>query len=250
MALFPNQVTTGADGLEEVTVTPSRSPFSVSDFVATVAGAGGLAKTNRFRVFIGDSDVGWWCEGAELPGRTLTTSDSRIYGAVYKTPTESQYQEVNLTFLCDINLSQKKYFDGWMDKINPIYQNGARNFDFAYRNDYVAPITIEHLSEDGTVKYSVELIDAYPTSVAHLQTNWQDDQFHKLQVTMAYEYWSTGQPSSPPNSNLQFNNSLPFAGFGSGSNAGPGIAGAGAKQQMNTLIGDGSKVLNKVSGLF
>jgi hypothetical protein len=34
----------------------------------------------------------------------------------------------------------------------------------------------------------VRLIRAYPLSVASLPCNWADDGFHKLQVTMFYEY--------------------------------------------------------------
>jgi hypothetical protein len=203
MALFPNQVTTGADGVEEVTVTSPKSPFSINDFVSTVSGMGGLAKSNRFKVLFSHPveysyTIDFFCEAAEFPGRTFQTSDSRIYGPVYRTPFDSQYPEINLTFLCNLALDQKRYFDGWMDEIHrtsggtgsmTTMSGGARAFFFEYRDNYVKDIDIQQLSEDGSVTYAVKLLRAFPIAVAPLQVNWSDDQFHKLQVTFAYDYW-------------------------------------------------------------
>lgn len=202
MPLFPefpdltNLSNLGKDGLGSTGAAPkAESAFSINGFVSRVGAAGGLAKTNRFKVLFGDSTVDFWCQQAELPGKALMTSDSRIYGAIYKTPTESQYQEVNLSFLCDLHMTQKVYFDNWMDQINRATDDtGSRYFDFGYRDDYVKDIIIQQLSErDAEVTYEVSLYNAFPTNISHLQTNWQDDHFHILNVTLAYDYWLAGE---------------------------------------------------------
>jgi hypothetical protein len=35
------------------------------------------------------------------------------------------------------------------------------------------------------------LLEAYPVSVAPLQTNWGDDAVNRLQVTLTYRYWKS-----------------------------------------------------------
>lgn len=177
--------------LEEVVVTASTgSPFSINDMVSKISQSGGLAKSNKFKVWFGDETVDWWVEQAELPGRTFETSESRIYGSIYKTPTLSTFQEIQLTFLCDVYLNQKSWFDGWMDRINPV-ENASRfrNFNFSYREHYVKDVVVQQLSDGGDVTYDITLINAWPTLVQPLQSNWSDDGYQRLQVTLAYDYW-------------------------------------------------------------
>ena len=40
------------------------------------------------------------CESAELPGKTLATADVKVYGPTFKVPYQTQYSDMNLTFLC------------------------------------------------------------------------------------------------------------------------------------------------------
>lgn len=189
--------------LEEVviTATPDIRDFNISDFISRVDGRGGLAYSNKFLAQFDVDGIDYWCESAEFPGRSFTTSDSRIYGAVYKTPYETHFPEVNLTFLCDAYLSQKVYFDTWMEQINPPttggrwYGGGNRSFDFSYRQDdngqynYLKDVRLLHYAPNGAVTYGCMLVGAYPISVAALQANWGDEGFHKLQVTLTYEFW-------------------------------------------------------------
>ena len=177
------------------------SPSSVDTFIAQVK-SDGLAKSNRFNVifsspkFIGDNNVEhrfstdtlqrmtFYCEMAEFPGRSLNTVDSRIYGATYKTPTLSTYQEVNFTLLCDRSLEQKKFFDVWMEYINP-----TKTFDFSFRDDYTSNITINQYTEHGDLTYACTLMEAFPTTTTPMTITWSDDQYQKIQVTMCYRYW-------------------------------------------------------------
>lgn len=195
------------------TKTPVANPdiFSPIGFINKVKSTG-LARSNRFRVLFTPppslmTDLGEFmpalslmCEQAEFPGRTFNASDSRIYGATFKTPHESQFAEVNFTILCDQNFTEKFVFDYWMDFINPI--SGATNtpgggWDFEYRDEYIADIKIIQYNDIGDEAYAVQLREAYPTAVAPLQASWQDDQFHKFQVTMCYRWWEKVDVAPP-----------------------------------------------------
>lgn len=182
-----------ASAEEEITVTGTNR-FSVSSFVSRISDKG-LARTNRFRVIFTSPPIGGNsedyrqislnCEAAELPGRDLTTTDSRIYGPTFKTPYMTNYNDVSFTFLCDASLVEKRVFDQWMSAINP--QN---SFDFEYRDSYVSKVLIEQLTDNEITTYSCELIEAFPIQVNAMPVNWGDDNFQRVTVTMTYRYWT------------------------------------------------------------
>ena len=179
--------------LEEVLVTPTSDRFSISSFVSRISGKG-LARTNRFRVTFTSPPIGGNsedyrqislnCEAAELPGRDLTTTDSRIYGPTFKMPYMTNYNDVSFTFLCDASLVEKRVFDDWMSIINP-----TGSFDFQYRDNYVSTVTIDQLTDNEIMTYSCELVEAFPIQVNAMPVNWGDDNFHRVTVTMTYRYW-------------------------------------------------------------
>ena len=168
--------------------------FNVSSFVSKISDRG-LARTNRFQVtFVPPSVIGFSedyrqvslsCESAELPGRDLTTTDSRIYGPTFKTPYMSNYNDISFTFICDAALVEKRVFDSWMSAINP-----TTSFDFAYRDDYVSTVLIEQLTDNEIVSYSCGLIEAFPIQVNSMPVNWGEDNFHRVTITMTYRYWT------------------------------------------------------------
>jgi hypothetical protein len=159
--------------------------------------------------------IEYWCEAAELPGRTLATLDRKTYGLTTKVPMQIQYSDITLTFICMANkvtgtrnagsvtpetgLTVKRFFDIWMQSINsipegPSEQSGNYNFDF--RNNYSVPITITHFdmfespsNGRSMPTYIVKLEDAYPISVGALGMNWGDDGILRLPVTFAYTRW-------------------------------------------------------------
>lgn len=187
-----------SDGLQVVTVEGRRENFtSISNFLAQNQ-VTGFSKSNRFLVSFNfrsgvlaqlsytDTDrlLTFKCEQAEFPGREFMTSDARIYGPMYKSPYMSSYGDVNLTLLCDSSLTQKQIMETWMSSINTPY-----SFDFNYRDSYIADVTIEQYNELNEQTFACTLREAYPVSITPLQTNWADDGYHKLQVTLTYRYW-------------------------------------------------------------
>ena len=174
--------------------------MNINEFIGHVE-KNGLAKTNKFTIFINkpfaapdngpfndgkSRDFKFSCESIEFPGRGLLTSDNRIYGTSFKTPYGNDYQEITLTLLCDRELSEKRYFDNWIEFINP-----SSSFDFQYRDDYVTDLKIMQMQDDGATTYICSLLEAYPLSVGALSANWSDDGFHRVQIRMTYRYWTS-----------------------------------------------------------
>jgi hypothetical protein len=136
-------------------------------------------------------DLTFQCESAELPGRTLATSDIQI-GAVpvYKTPYGSTYSDMTLTFICTNDMYEKKVFDDWMNYIH----SADNSFTFTYRKEYVTTINVFQYDEGSggnppSVTYGAQLIDAYPVGINQMSLAWGEDAVHRLGITFAYTYF-------------------------------------------------------------
>lgn len=156
-----------------------------------------LARQSRFNVFIplpskilpssgGDSlrSLSYRCEIAQLPGRTLATTDQRTYGPIQKHPYLTTYTDIDLTLIVTDGLIEKKIFDNWIEYINPTSTN-----DFNYRRSYETALTINQYDVTDKLSYSVNLYEAYPISMNQLDLDWSSEGYHKLMVTFAYTYW-------------------------------------------------------------
>lgn len=126
------------------------------------------------------------CETAELPGRTLLTQDAKVYGPTFKVPYQSQYNDINLGFICTNDFYERKLFDRWIEAIHPSDTNNMR-FPKGNGTRYMCNITI--IQYDDFIKkiYSVQLVDAFPIGVAAQPLNWSEDNFHRLSVQFAYQ---------------------------------------------------------------
>jgi hypothetical protein len=126
------------------------------------------------------------CETAELPGRTLLTQDAKVYGPTFKVPYQSQYNDINLGFICTNDFYERKLFDRWIEAIHPSDTNNLR-FPKGNGTRYMCNITI--IQYDDFIKkiYSVQLIDAFPIGVAAQPLSWSEDNFHRLSVQFAYQ---------------------------------------------------------------
>lgn len=168
---------------------------SINEFLSTFKGD--LAKPNRFDVNIPvpltllqyvkfARNLNYRCESAQLPGRTLATTELKIgSNPVEKYPYLTTYNDIDLTFIVDSDMNQKVFMDAWLEYINPSY-----NYNFRYKSDYTTTITINQYASTGELTYSVNLYDAYPVSLNQLDLDWSSGgSYHKLTGTFAYTYW-------------------------------------------------------------
>lgn len=155
-----------------------------------------LARANRFeaniyvpltlfsQLDVTSRNLSLRCETAQLPGRTIATMDRKTYGPIEKLPYISTYNDIDLTFILDGDMKQKYFFDAWLDKVNPKTTNNMN-----YRDQYSTSIIINQYDVANKLRYSVELIQAYPISINQLDLDWGSDSPHKLTVTFVYTYW-------------------------------------------------------------
>lgn len=197
--------------------------FNVNKFITNFDSHAGFAKTSKFDVIIAvpsflqqygsAEELALQCETAELPGYTLNTLESKIFGAPTPVAGTPAFGDVTLTFICAGDMWEKKFFDRWLDFIIP-----KQTYLVNYKQSYVTDIVVRQYS-DGTpdsgsgtapkpsVIYSCKLLNAFPATVNALNLNWATDDIHRLSVAFKFDRWL---PIAPPE--LSSVQSAPSAG--------------------------------------
>lgn len=176
--------------------------LSMDQFSSAANRAGSFARACRFIVAISPpsalksrypSDLHYMCETAELPGRGFAVAEARYYGPSQMFPTNPQYQPMAITLLCRNDCRERRFFDDWLDFINPL-----SNFRFRYPEEYYCTIDVFQYPDYGTgsnqrptpiASYQWRLMKAWPTLVNAQPVNWAEQDILRLQVTFAYKNW-------------------------------------------------------------
>lgn len=141
------------------------------------------------------------CEAAELPGRTLATMDDMGgAGPALKLPYDVTYNDINLTIICSQDMKERRYFEGWLDRI--IGKAGSKGGLVNYFENYATGVLeIEQLNEKGEVLIQYKIENVYPIAITAMTASWDDrDTYQRFGVTLAYRYykWATGTGAVPP----------------------------------------------------
>jgi len=167
----------------------------IKEFVASVKN-NGLSRTNRYAVMF--TNIPWaegqllrnttmLCEQVQLPGTNFNTSDTRTFGEVRKAPYERLYEDINMSFYVDIDMSVKTFFDFWMNQIqDPV----SRNFN--YYDNYKSDIVIEVQDIQNKTRYNMMLREAFPKSIGAIQLDYNSKDIMKMSVNFAYKYYDVG----------------------------------------------------------
>lgn len=133
------------------------------------------------------------CESAQLPGRMIETTTKKMGSApIEKFPYHSTYGEVTLDFIVSDNMSEKIFFDAWMELINP-----TTDFNMQYKANYAVDISINQYDVKSGLTYASVLQEAFPIDMNQMDLNWSSvDSYHKLSVVFAYKQWQNNTVSS------------------------------------------------------
>jgi hypothetical protein len=128
---------------------------------------------------------------------TIETTSAKTFGEIREMPYQKQYDNINMGFYVDNNMSVKLLFDAWMNAIqNPV----SRTFN--YYKDYTTDITIIVYDIANKSRYAVTLFQAYPKTLNAVQMDYGNKEVMKLSVSMNYKYWQSSQVYSTSGSSL------------------------------------------------
>jgi hypothetical protein len=217
--------------------------FSVQNIVASLNKTG-VAKSSHFEVQItglGDSDLErdmmFRCDTAELPGRTVTSAEYKIYGHVRKIPYGSLVGDINLEFLLSEDMREKEYFEKWINTISGTNSFGSSNgtYNIEYYDTITGVVNIRQYGEAGQLSSVHTLLEAYPVAINPVTMNWQSEDVAKLSVTMAYrDYKVVFNRSDQPGLGSSFGFSFGPGGFAAAANV-PGLGNISAQSGLGAV---------------
>ena len=224
--------------------------FSVQNIVASL-NKSGVAKASHFEVQVTgvgasdlERDMMFRCNSVELPGRTISTAEYRIYGPIQKIPYGSLVGDTNLTFLLSEDMREKEYFERWQERIagTNAFGQGRAKYNVDYYDTITGQIVIRQYGEAGQLSSIHTLLEAYPINIAPVAMSWGDEAPAKLTMTFAFrDYKVVFNRSDQPGLGTSFGFSFGAGGFAaSARNALQNLAidtVRGAVGQVNTPFG-------------
>lgn len=207
-------------------VTNTISPNTIDDFKAQIAGRQGLAKSDRFMIFLVPPDfkvintdvqgmistglsaiaagkapsastlgatflndpraISILCESCSIPGRILGAVEGPKGGFGQTVKFAMGYANDDVTMV--FHLTNDFYVKKMFDKWHEFIIDGNTHQIRAFPNDYGSDIIIQHLNENNIPTYGVRLIKAYPANIQAIDlSNASSDQTIRLSVTFAYQ---------------------------------------------------------------
>lgn len=179
--------------------------------------ANGVAMTNQFAVqlptiggFTGRT-LNLMCKSVTMPGKQVTTKDLNIGLYNEKIVDGFLVDDVSMTFYVLNDYHTKLYFDEWRKLMV-----GEKRGEVGYKKDYAKRVTIHQLRKpDGTgilgqeyskeisiggifnigfdffanSIYTVELIDAFPTTISGIELTNDPDGLVEMTVQFSYTNW-------------------------------------------------------------
>ena len=170
-------------------------PVSIDTMKSTINRRGGVARGNRFGVYIthparsmnsllgfnpanllsnlisgqgvnaGDfiqdpRDMFLLCQSCTMPGKRITTTEAMHNHHLSKKPYSAATDEVTMTFMLTNDYYIKKYFDMWQEMI---VDTSGKHYKTFYKNEYSTDVTIQQLSQGSDIVpgYSIKLLNAY-----------------------------------------------------------------------------------------
>jgi hypothetical protein len=151
------------------------------------------------------------------PGAFLMSTDTNRYGIgpTQKMPFNSQFSDTTFSILVD----QRTFlWDFWYNWINAIFNfngqepngnnltTGGRipKYNLKYKDQYSTIMMILVYSDVGEVVKTINLYDAFPSSIAQIPLSWNDTQgLMRLSITVTYSQFSF------VGSNIDSNNPAP-----------------------------------------
>ena len=196
-------------------------PVSIDTMKSTINRRGGIARGNRFGVYInhpsrsmnsllnfnpatllsnlisGDGvnvgdfiqdprDMFLLCKSCTLPGKRISTTEATHNHNLSKKPYSAATDEVTMSFIMTNDYYIKKYFDMWQEMI---VDTSSKHYKTFYKKEYSTDVTIQQLSASNDVipGYTIELMNAYPIQVGAVELNNESDGLMEINVTWEYD---------------------------------------------------------------
>ena len=174
--------------------------MNINNFMSMISQYGGVDQTNEFEVIITPplslagttaSEMRFFIDSANLPGISFQTSEisQHGYGPMDRRPSNSLYEEMQMTILADAKGRNIKYLHDWVNTISS-FSNSDGRFKFEFPDEYSTLLEIRKYDAGGNNTYKWKLFDAFPTTINSVGVQWDsENEITKYPVSFSYRYW-------------------------------------------------------------
>ena len=200
-------------------------PVSIDSMKSMINRHGGIARGNRYAVYIshpskgmnallrfdpatflnnlisGDGvhvgdfindprDLFIMCQSVSIPGKRISTMEADHNHNSTKKPYSATMDEVSMTFMLTNDYYIKKYFDLWQEMI---IDTTHSHYKASYKRDYCTDIVIQQLSTSNHIipGYTLMLENAYPIQVGSISLGNGEEGLMELPITWEYDNFRT-----------------------------------------------------------
>jgi hypothetical protein len=147
-----------------------------------------------------------YCEGFNIPGVQIQTTDNRHYGygSIEKKPLVPVFPDLILSFRHDGLGEVFTFFKEWMQLIIPFdlkdsgdlsERSGPLNalpFETSYKRDYAVDLILTAFNDAGGAAIRNRFRDAFPIYMSDTPFKWSSkNEYSKFEVVFAYYTWRT-----------------------------------------------------------
>lgn len=183
--------------------------MSVDILKSVINNKRGIARLNRFMVELPViagaiptfEEMVVLCKTASIPGKGIATHDRSIMTENEKTGYGYIVQEMPMSFYLLNDYGMRDYFDTWMNSIvnqdthevsyKTEYQRSIRihQLFFPVESRGLASTVVEASNIQQNKIYSIELVDAFPTTLNSIEFTNDPDVIGEVSVSIAYTKW-------------------------------------------------------------
>jgi hypothetical protein len=126
-------------------------------------------------------------KASSLPGRSISPIEYKRHGATIKYVGDPTYEDIDVTFINDDEMTARRLIDGWMEQIAGFEGNKRLSSEFIIKDSYMI---IYQLGRDGNPVRGYELLGVWPKVCQATDLNMEStDQISEFVTTFAYSYW-------------------------------------------------------------
>lgn len=137
-----------------------------------------------------------YCKATSLPGTNLLTNEVATFGENREVPYQRAYDNLTLTFMMDIDLKIKRFFENWLDgiintktRVQEYYDNYISTITITI-NDGASKSSMERLGRTTNERLKLTLHECYPKTLGEMTLSYDSSEFAELPVTMTYKYYT------------------------------------------------------------
>lgn len=187
---------------------------SIDELKSLASRRNGFARPNQFLVElpaiggISPNEMNILCTRASLPDKQILTADRRISMEFEKIAYGYAVNDVAFAFYALNDYGPRKYLDAWRNRVID-----EETLEVGYKVDYEFPIKIHQLKKPvagfsrnigplnisldigGGSVYSVELINAFPTTIQSIDFSNELDGLVEISTQVSFTNWRVIEPS-------------------------------------------------------